>query len=69
VPLNRLLALSENSTCLLGVLAKVDALLAEGGASKSSILTASIWVKSIPDHFAPMNEVQPYSNPNPDQHV
>jgi len=39
------------------VLAKVDTLLAQGGTDKSRLLTASIWVKDIGEHFRPMNEV------------
>ena len=36
---------------------KIDALLLEGGSSKSRILTASIWLKDIARDFAPMNTV------------
>ena len=39
------------------VLAKVDDLLARGGASKSSMLSASIWLKDISRDFRGMNEV------------
>jgi len=39
------------------VLQKVDELLAQGGADKSHLLTASIWVKDIGAHFKPMNAV------------
>jgi enamine deaminase RidA (YjgF/YER057c/UK114 family) len=38
-------------------LAKVDKLLAHAGTSKSNILEARIWVKSMHQHFAPMNAV------------
>lgn len=39
------------------VLAKVDGLLAEAGTSKSSLLTAQIWVRDIKADFKGMNEV------------
>lgn len=38
------------------VLAKIDALLAEAGASKESVVSASIWLKNI-DDFDAMNSV------------
>ena len=38
-------------------LAKIDALLAECGTTKAHLLSTQIWVKSIADHFAPVNEV------------
>ena len=38
-------------------LAKIDKILAECGTSKRHVLSTQIWVKSISDHFAPMNEV------------
>lgn len=38
-------------------LAKIDTILAECGTSKRHVLSTQIWVKSIADHFAPMNEV------------
>ena len=38
-------------------LAKVDKLLEQAGTSKSNILEARIWVKSMPQHFAAMNAV------------
>lgn len=39
------------------VLAKVDAHLAEAGTSKSSLLSAQIWVRDIKNDFKGMNEV------------
>lgn len=39
------------------VLKKVDELLAQAGTSKSSLLTAQIWVKDIQNDFKDMNEV------------
>lgn len=38
-----------------GTLAKIDALLAQAGTSKSNILTANVWVKDIDRDFADMN--------------
>ena len=38
-------------------LAKIEDLLAEAGTSKSRLIEARIWVKSVPEHFALMNEV------------
>lgn len=39
------------------MLDKVDALLIEAGSSRESILSATIYVKSMAAHFAPMNAV------------
>lgn len=39
------------------MLAKVDQLLMEAGSSRQSILSATIYVKSMKDHFAAMNAV------------
>lgn len=39
------------------ILDKIDALLQEGGTSKSKLLTANIWLKDIAKDFAPMNTV------------
>ena len=38
-------------------LAKIDKLLAQCGTSKKKILKTQIWVKTMGEHFAPMNEV------------
>ena len=40
-----------------GCLAKVDSLLAEAGTSKSSALSATIWLKDIGADFKEMNAV------------
>ena len=40
-----------------GVLAKIDAILAEAGTSKARLLTGQIWLKDITADFAAMNEV------------
>ena len=34
---------------------KIDELLAQAGASKSNLVTASIWVKDMRTHFQGMN--------------
>ncbi len=39
------------------MLAKVDELLIESGSSRESILSATIYVKSMSEHFAEMNAV------------
>jgi len=39
------------------ILAKADALLAEAGSSRASLLTASIWLKHVVDDFDAMNVV------------
>lgn len=39
------------------MLAKVDQLLIEAGSSRKSILSATIYVKSMADHFTAMNAV------------
>lgn len=38
-------------------LAKIDRILAECGTSKKKLLSTQIWVKTMGEHFAPMNEV------------
>ena len=38
-------------------LAKIDKLLAQCGTSKAKLLSTQIWVKTMGEHFAPMNEV------------
>ena len=38
------------------ILANIDALLAEAGTSKSSVLKAEIWLSDM-SHFAAMNEI------------
>ncbi len=38
-------------------LAKVDALLAEAGSDRSHLLSATIYLRDIANHFAMMNEV------------
>lgn len=39
------------------VLAKIDALLAQAGSDKDHLLNATIYLKSIQEGFAPMNDV------------
>ena len=38
-------------------LGRVDALLEEAGTSREHLLTATIYLRDIDNHFAPMNEV------------
>lgn len=38
-------------------LARVDALLAEAGTDREHLLTATVYLRDIDNHFAPMNEV------------
>lgn len=38
-------------------LARVDALLAEAGTDREHLLTTTIYLRDIANHFAPMNEV------------
>ena len=38
-------------------LAKIDRILAQCGTSKARLLSTQIWVKTMGEHFAPMNEV------------
>jgi len=38
-------------------LARVDSLLAEAGSSSAHLLSATIYLRDIDNHFAPMNEV------------
>jgi enamine deaminase RidA (YjgF/YER057c/UK114 family) len=51
------LAISDITDQTRQALAKIDDLLAEAGTSKSRLIEARIWVKSVPEHFALMNEV------------
>lgn len=39
------------------VLSKIDALLAEAGTDNTQILSATIYLRDIANHFAPMNEI------------
>lgn len=38
-------------------LARIDAALAEAGSDREHLLTATIWLRDIDNHFAAMNEV------------
>lgn len=38
-------------------LARIDAALAEAGTDREHLLTATIWLRDIDNHFASMNEV------------
>lgn len=38
-------------------LARIDSLLAEAGSDKHHLLSATIFLRDIDNHFAPMNEV------------
>lgn len=39
------------------ILAKIDVLLEEAGSDKEHLLSVSIYLRDIDNHFAPMNEV------------
>lgn len=39
------------------VLSRVDALLAEAGTDNTKLLSATIYLRDIANHFAPMNEI------------
>lgn len=41
----------------ISMLSKVDALLEKAGSSRENILSATIYLKDISEHFAPMNAV------------
>ena len=41
----------------IGILAKIDTLLAAAGTDKTKLISAQIWVKDISQHFKPMNKV------------
>jgi len=47
-------AITEQTQTMLD---KVDTLLIEAGSSREAILSATIYVKSMSEHFAPMNAV------------